>query len=94
MKRTIFCLILLLNSVGLCYALDPIEKIETIIDAKMVISEMISHNPTLTFHDEYTKVYANKVTLKFSFEDKKGITFTYILDVIVPIGDKNNEKTV
>ena len=76
-----------------CFAIDEFEKIETIIEAKMVISGLVSHNPTLTFYDESTIINSNVVTLKFSFQDKRGIIHHYILNVILVKGEKN-EKTV
>jgi len=70
----------LVNSV--CYC-DQIKDINTIIEAKMVVSTMLDHDISLQFDEDYTKVYGNVVTLKFTIKNDNDIENTFILNVII-----------
>jgi hypothetical protein len=59
------------------------EEINKILKAKEIVKNMVNHPDTLVFHDLYTKVSVNTVTLKFTCKNAFGTPETHVLDIKV-----------
>lgn len=66
------------------------KRIEKIFTAMDIIREMYDDPDNIEFDPRYTMVIGNVVTLKFSVEDKFGITTSYILNIILSEPFDNN----
>lgn len=54
-----------------------------ILKAKEIVRGMVNYPDTLVFHDFYTKVSGNTVTLKFTAKNAFGVPETHVMDVKV-----------
>jgi hypothetical protein len=59
------------------------NDIDKIIKAKDIVRSMVNYPDTLVFHDLYTKVTGNTVTLKFTCKNGFGVPETNTLDIKV-----------
>lgn len=59
------------------------EEINKILKAKQIVREMVNYPDTLVFHEFYTKVRGNTVTLKFTCKNGFGVPETHIKDIRV-----------
>lgn len=59
------------------------DDIDKIIKAKDIVRKMVNYPDTLVFHDLYTKVRGNTVTLKFTCKNGFGVPETHIMDIKV-----------
>jgi hypothetical protein len=68
-------------------AIDPVrvmaDDIDKIIKAKEIVKQMVNYPDTLVFHNLYTKVSGNTVTLKFTCKNAFGVAETHTLDIKV-----------
>jgi len=80
-------LIALLAPAVATYAYEPTkisdEEINKILKAKDIVRGMVRNPDTLVFHDLYTKVSGNIVTLKFTCKNDFGVAETHVLEVKV-----------
>lgn len=90
MKKFIvlFCLIVGgLYSVDYAYCSSPISisdaDINKILKAKNIVRNMVNYPDTLVFHEFYTRVSGNIVTLKFTCQNGFGVPETYIKDITI-----------
>lgn len=58
-------------------------EITKILKAKDIVRSMVNYPDTLVFHDFYTVVKGNTVTLKFTAKNGFGVPQTYIKDIKV-----------
>lgn len=58
-------------------------EINKILKAKQIVREMVNYPDTLVFHEFYTKVRGNTVTLKFTCKNGFGVPETHIKDIRV-----------
>jgi hypothetical protein len=69
------------------FANDPIEisdsDIDKILKAKDIVRGMVNYPDTLVFHEFYTKVNGNTVTLKFTAKNAFGVPETHVKDIKV-----------
>ena len=59
------------------------DEIDKILKAKDIVRNMVNYPDTLVFHDLYTKVSGNVVTLKFTCKNGFGVPETRTLDIKV-----------
>lgn len=59
------------------------DDIDKIIKAKEIVKNMVNYPDTLVFHNLYTKVNGNTVTLKFTAENAFGVKETHVMDIKV-----------
>jgi hypothetical protein len=59
------------------------DDIDKILKAKDIVRGMVNYPDTLVFHDLYTKVNGNTVTLKFTCKNGFGVPETHIMDIKV-----------
>lgn len=59
------------------------SEIDKILKAKDIVRSMVNYPDTLVFHDLYTKVSGNTVTLKFTCKNGFGVPETHIKDIRV-----------
>jgi hypothetical protein len=71
------------NSVIINPAHVVADDIDKILKAKNIVRNMVNYPDTLVFHDLYTKVSFNTVTLKFTAKNAFGVPETHILDIKV-----------
>lgn len=57
--------------------------INKILKAKEIVRQMVNYPDTLVFHEFYTKVSGNTVTLKFTCKNGFGVPETHIKDIKV-----------
>jgi len=57
--------------------------INKILKAKDIVRGMVNYPDTLVFHDLYTKVSGNTVTLKFTAKNAFGVPETHTKDIKV-----------
>ena len=57
------------------------NDIDKILKAKDIVRNMVNYPDTLVFHDLYTKVSGNTVTLKFTCKNGFGVPETNIMDI-------------
>ncbi len=59
------------------------DDIDKILKAKEIVRNMVNYPDTLVFHDLYTNVSGNTVTLKFTCKNGFGVPETHIMDINV-----------
>lgn len=59
------------------------DEIDKILKAKDIVRGMVNFPDTLVFHDLYTKVSGNTVTLKFTCKNAFGVSETHTKDIKV-----------
>ena len=59
------------------------SDIDKILKAKDIVRSMVNYPDTLVFHDLYTKVSGNVVTLKFTCKNGYGVPETHTKDIRV-----------
>lgn len=59
------------------------EDINKILKAKEIVKKMVNYPDTLVFHELYTKVKGNVVTLKFTCKNAFGVPETHVMDINV-----------
>lgn len=59
------------------------DDIDKIIKAKEIVKQMVNYPDTLVFHNLYTKVSGNTVTLKFTCKNAFGVAETHTMDIKV-----------
>ena len=59
------------------------DDIDKILKAKDIVRNMVNFPETLVFHDLYTKVRGNTVTLKFTCKNAFGTPETHTMDIKV-----------
>jgi hypothetical protein len=59
------------------------NEINKILKAKEIVRGMVNYPDTLVFHEFYTKVSGNTVTLKFTAKNAFGVPETHIKDIKV-----------
>jgi ABC-type cobalt transport system substrate-binding protein len=89
--KKIVCSILLalaaISSVNTCvsntaYAISD-SDIEKIMKAKEIVKTMVNYPDTLVFHNLYTQVSGNTVTLKFTAKNAFGVPETRTMNIRV-----------
>lgn len=87
MKKIIVAFMLILPCYIPCTNANPIfisdEEINKILKAKDIVRNMVNFPDTLVFHDLYTKVSGNTVTLKFTCKNAFGVPETHTKDIRV-----------
>lgn len=73
----------LINSFAFNPAVAVADDIDKILKAKDIVRSMVNYPDTLVFHDLYTKVRGNTVTLKFTCKNGYGVPETHIKDISV-----------
>lgn len=87
--KTFIVFAMLFGSVAITnvFANDPIEisdsDIDKILKAKDIVRGMVNYPDTLVFHEFYTKVNGNTVTLKFTAKNAFGVPETHVKDIKV-----------
>jgi hypothetical protein len=59
------------------------NEINKILKAKEIVRGMVNYPDTLVFHEFYTKVSGNTVTLKFTAKNGFGVPETFVKDIKV-----------
>lgn len=59
------------------------SDINKILKAKNIVRNMVNYPDTLVFHEFYTKVSGNIVTLKFTCKNGFGVPETHVKDIRV-----------
>lgn len=59
------------------------SDIDKILKAKDIVRGMVNYPDTLVFHELYTKVSGNTVTLKFTCKNGFGVPQTHTMDIVV-----------
>lgn len=59
------------------------DEINKILKAKAIVKGMVNYPDTLVFHEFYTKVRGNVVTLKFTCKNAFGVPETHVMDIKV-----------
>lgn len=59
------------------------DDIDKIIKAKEIVKTIVNYPDTLVFHNLYTKVRGNTVTLKFTCKNAFGVEETHTMDIRV-----------
>lgn len=59
------------------------DEINKILKAKAIVKTMVNYPDTLVFHELYTKVKGNIVTLKFTCKNAYGVPETHVMDIRV-----------
>lgn len=59
------------------------DEINKILKAKAIVKTMVNYPDTLVFHELYTKVKGNVVTLKFTCKNAYGVPETHVMDIRV-----------
>lgn len=89
MKKIITAIIIGCTSFGIYVPYIPntsiavANDIDKIIKAKEIIRNMVNYPDTLVFHEFYTQVKGNTVTLKFTCKNAFGVSETHVIDVKV-----------
>lgn len=73
----------LINSFAFNPTVAVADDIDKILKAKDIVRSMVNYPDTLVFHDLYTKVRGNTVTLKFTCKNGYGVPETHIKDISV-----------
>ena len=88
MVKTIKCVILGLmfcGAVSCNFVTNPsvavADDIDKILRAKDIVRSMVNYPDTLVFHEFYTKVNGNVVTLKFTCKNGYGVPETHTMDI-------------
>jgi hypothetical protein len=88
-KKFITAIIIGLSVVGISYSIiiNPTvaraDDIDKILRAKDKVRAMVNYPDTLVFHEFYTKVSGNTVTLKFTCKNGFGTPETHVMDIRV-----------
>jgi hypothetical protein len=91
MKKIVVALVLMIvvcGSAANCVYADGATKIDDneinkILKAKEIVRGMVNFPDTLVFHEFYTKVSGNTVTLKFTAKNGFGVPETHVKDIKV-----------
>ena len=89
MKKFISAIIMGLSIVGISNSIiiNPTvamaDDIDKILEAKDKVRAMVNYPDTLVFHEFYTKVSGNTVTLKFTCKNGFGVPETHVMDIRV-----------
>lgn len=89
MKKFISALILTVAACGMINStiINPpfavADDIDKILRAKEIVRSMVNYPDTLVFHEFYTKVSGNTVTLKFTCKNGFGVPETHVMDIKV-----------
>jgi hypothetical protein len=86
MKNAILILALAAGFVSAAAVSPPTaqaDDIDKIIKAKEIVRKMVNYPDTLEFHNFYTKVRGNTVTLKFTAKNAFGVPETHVMDIKV-----------
>jgi len=89
MKKFISAIIIGLSIVGISNSIiiNPTvamaDDIDKILEAKDKVRAMVNYPDTLVFHEFYTKVKGNTVTLKFTCKNGFGVPETHVMDIRV-----------
>ena len=67
---------------NIAMAIDD-NEINKILKAKEIVRGMVNYPDTLVFHEFYTKVSGNTVTLKFTAKNAFGVPETHTKDIKV-----------
>jgi len=59
------------------------DEINKILKAKAIVKTIVNYPDTLVFHELYTKVKGNIVTLKFTCKNAYGVPETHVMDIRV-----------
>lgn len=59
------------------------NDVDKILKAKEIVRNMVNYPDTLVFHEFYTKVSGNVVTLKFTAKNGFGVPETFVKDIKV-----------
>jgi hypothetical protein len=59
------------------------NDIDKILKAKDIVRNMVNYPDTLVFHEFYTEVKGNVVTLKFTCKNGFGVPETHVMDIRV-----------
>jgi len=59
------------------------NDVDKILKAKEIVRKMVNYPDTLVFHEFYTKVSGNTVTLKFTCKNAFGTPETHVKDIRV-----------
>lgn len=59
------------------------DDVDKILKAKEIVRKMVNYPDTLVFHEFYTKVSGNTVTLKFTAKNGFGVPETFVKDIKV-----------
>lgn len=89
MTKFIRCIVLAMATVG--FVGDIIvrpnvavaDDIDMILKAKEIVRNMVNYPDTLVFHNLYTQVKGNVVTLKFTCKNAFGVSETHTMDIRV-----------
>lgn len=89
MKKFFMSIVLGLTTVGMINNLiiNPpsimADDIDKILKAKDIVRNMVNYPDTLVFHELYTVVKGNTVTLKFTCKNGFGVPETHVMDIRV-----------
>jgi hypothetical protein len=89
MTKFIKCFILSVSMIGIgghmimAPNVAVADNIDLILKAKDIVRNMVNYPDTLVFHEFYTKVSGNTVTLKFSCKNAFGVSETHVMDIKV-----------
>ena len=67
---------------NIAIAIDD-NEINKILKAKEIVRNMVNYPDTLVFHEFYTKVRGNTVTLKFTAKNAFGVPETFVKGIKV-----------
>ena len=73
----------IVNSVIINPPVAMADNIDKILKAKEIVKSIVNYPDTLVFHDLYTQVKGNVVTLKFTCKNGYGVPETHIKDIRV-----------
>jgi len=75
----------LVTNVAYCDDVVKIDdnEIDKILKAKDIVRGLVNFPDTLVFHNFYTKVKGNTVTLKFTAKNAFGVPETHVKDITV-----------
>lgn len=73
----------LINTFVFNPAVAVADDIDKILKAKDIVRSMVNYPDTLVFHEFYTKVRGNTVTLKFTCKNGYGVPETHIKDIVI-----------
>jgi hypothetical protein len=89
MKKFFMSMVFSLSSIGLIntFVINPpvamADDIDKILKAKDIVRNMVNYPDTLVFHELYTVVKGNTVTLKFTCKNGFGVPETHVMDIRV-----------
>lgn len=88
MNKLIKCFVLGLSigfvgDIIVCPNIAMANDVDKILKAKEIVKAMVNYPDTLVFHEFYTKVSGNTVTLKFTCKNGFGVPETHVKDIKV-----------